>query len=160
MATQKLNLTRDQLTTFLKNHEQIKQFERLFQVADEVAPASDTVGISIQAGNADATANEALAQVAALYQDLGLVGVGAVVNEAIAQIAALSKTSAIDSGNASQKAVEALDRIERIASALEFLALAPVRNNIELSHDVNGILPYSNQTARVRSNQVLLWLST
>jgi len=27
MATQKLNLTRDQLATFLKNHEQIKQFE-------------------------------------------------------------------------------------------------------------------------------------
>jgi hypothetical protein len=61
MATQKLNLTRDQLATFLKNHEQIKQFERLFQVVDEVSPSSDTTGISIQAGNAEAAANEALA---------------------------------------------------------------------------------------------------
>ena len=68
MATQKLNLTRDQLATFLKNHEQIKQFERLFALADEIAPASDTQGISIQAGNADAAANEALAQIARLAQ--------------------------------------------------------------------------------------------
>lgn len=70
MATQKLNLTRDQLATFLKNQEQIKQFEKLFQIADEVAPASDTTGISIQAGNADATANEALALILRLAQDL------------------------------------------------------------------------------------------
>jgi len=37
----------------------------------------------------------------------------------------------------------------------DLLALASVRNNVELSHDVNGILPFANQTARVRSNQVL-----
>jgi hypothetical protein len=66
MATQKLNLTRDQLATFLKNYEQIKQFERLFALADEVAPASDTTGISIQAGNANAAADDALAQLVRL----------------------------------------------------------------------------------------------
>lgn len=102
MATQKLNLTRDQLATFLKNHEQIKQFERLFQIADEVSPSSDTTGISIQAGNADAAANEALAQIVRLAQD-----------------------SAINSGAADQKAVQALDALQRIADALELLALAP-----------------------------------
>jgi hypothetical protein len=52
-----------------------------------------------------------------------------------------------------------LDAIPRLAQALDLLALAPVRNNIELAHDVNGILPYANQTASVRSNQVLTWLS-
>ena len=88
MATQKLNLTRDQLATFLKNHEQIKQFERLFALADEIAPASDTQGISIQAGNADAAATEALAQIVRLAQD-----------------------SAINSGSADQKAVQALDTL-------------------------------------------------
>lgn len=102
MATQKLNLTRDQLATFLKNHEQIKQFERLFAIADEVSPSSDTTGISIQAGNADAAANEALAQIVRLAQD-----------------------SAINSGAADQKAVQALDALQRIADALELLALAP-----------------------------------
>lgn len=73
MATQKLNLTRDQLATFLKNHEQIKQFERLFQLADEVAPSSDTTGISIQAGTAQAAANDALAQLQRIGDLLALI---------------------------------------------------------------------------------------
>ena len=136
MATQKLNLTRDQLATFLKNHEQIRQFERLFQIADDVSPSSDTQGISIEASNAGAAANEALAQIVSLAKDV-----------------------AINAGNADQKAVQALDSIERMANALEMLALAPVRNNVELAHDVNGILPLANLPASVRSNQVLTWLS-
>jgi hypothetical protein len=69
MATQKLSLTRDQLASFLKDFEQIKQFERLFAVADQVAPASDTTGISIEAGIASSTANDALAQIIRLAQD-------------------------------------------------------------------------------------------
>lgn len=40
MAGQKLNLTRDQLATFLKSHEQIKQFERLFDTVDALEPAA------------------------------------------------------------------------------------------------------------------------
>lgn len=106
MATQKLNLTRDQLATFLNNHEQIKQFERLFQIADEVAPSSDTTGISIQAGNAEAAATEALSQ-----------------------IVSLAKDAATNSGAADQKAVQALDALGRIANALEMLATAPVIQN-------------------------------
>ena len=73
MATQKLNLTRDQLATFLKNFEQVKQFERLFAIADEVSPASDTTGISIQAGNAEAAANNALAQLQRIGDLLDLI---------------------------------------------------------------------------------------
>jgi hypothetical protein len=136
MATQKLNLTRDQLSTFLKNHEQIRQFERLFQVADQVSPSSDTPGIEIQAGQGQAAANEALSQ-----------------------IVSLAKDAAINAGTADQKAVQALESIGRMANALEMLALAPVRNNVELAHDVNGILPLANLPASVRSNQVLTWLS-
>lgn len=73
MATQKLNLTRDQLASFLQNFEQVKQFERLFQIVDEVAPSSDTTGISIQAGTAQATANEALAQLQRMANALDLL---------------------------------------------------------------------------------------
>jgi hypothetical protein len=136
MSTQKLNITRDQLATFLKNHEQIKQFERLFQIADEIS-SSDITGISIQAGNADAAANEALAQIVSLARNVD-----------------------INAGNADQKAVQALGSIARMANALEMLALAPVRNNVELAHDVSGILPLANLPASVRSNnQVLTWLS-
>lgn len=42
MATGRLSLTRDQLATFLKTHEQIKQFENLFRTVDTIAPATDT----------------------------------------------------------------------------------------------------------------------
>lgn len=134
MATQKLNLTRDQLATFLKNHEQIKQFERLFQLADEVAPSSDTTGISIQAGNADASATEALAQIVRLAQD-----------------------AAINSGAADQKAVQALDTLGRIANALEMLSTAPViQNNNSVVTDYidlpeNG--PHVTQARRVQWNR-------
>ena len=133
MATQKLNLTRDQLATFLKNHEQIKQFERLFAVADEVSPSSDTTGISIQAGNADAAATEALAQIVRLAQD-----------------------AAINSGAADQKAVQAIDALGRIATALEMLATAPViQNNNSVVTDYidlpeNG--PHVTQARRVQWN--------
>jgi hypothetical protein len=134
MATQKINLTRDQLATFLKNHEQIKQFERLFQVVDEVSPSSDTTGISIQAGNADATANEALALVVRLTQD-----------------------AAINSGAADQKAVQALDTLGRIANALEMLATAPViQNNNSVVTDYIDLPedgPHVTQARRVQWNQ-------
>jgi hypothetical protein len=61
--------------------------------------------------------------------------------------------------NAAATANEALAQISALEQVSELLALAPVRNNVELAHDVNGILPYANQTPRVRSNQVLTWLS-
>ena len=47
MATGRLNLTRDQLATFLKNHEQIKQFENLFSTVDTIAPSTDTSQIEL-----------------------------------------------------------------------------------------------------------------
>lgn len=42
MAAGRLNLTRDQLATFLTTHEQIKQFENLFRTVDTIAPQTDT----------------------------------------------------------------------------------------------------------------------
>lgn len=63
MATKKLNLSREQLATFLKSHEQIKQFEALFRVANEVSPQSDTTAIAIQAGNAEAVANQVMSEI-------------------------------------------------------------------------------------------------
>jgi hypothetical protein len=62
----KLSLTRDQLALFLQDHEQIKQFELLFQVvSDEVAPSRVTEA-TILAGDAVASANEALSSVEAM----------------------------------------------------------------------------------------------
>lgn len=121
MATQKLNLTRDQLATFLKNHEQIKQFEALFQVVDQVAPSSDTPGIELQAGNAEASANEALAQLVVLARD-----------------------AAVNSGSAENKAQQALDSLASIASAVQLLATQPaMQNNNSVVTDYIDVLQYA-----------------
>lgn len=133
--SRRLNLTRDQLATFLTDQQQIRQFELLFSAVDQLQVIVGT-DFEYQADTAAATANEALAQISALAQ-----------------------ATAVDDAALNAKVQQALDAIPRLAQALELLALAPVRNNIELEHDVNGILPYANQTARVRSNQVLTWLS-
>jgi hypothetical protein len=134
-VSRKLNLTRDQLATFLTDQQQIRQFELLFSTVDTLQVIVGT-DFEFQADNAAATANEALAQIQALSQNTGVED--AVLNAKVQQ---------------------ALDAMARLAQSLELLALAPVRNNVELAHDVNGILPYANQTPRVRSNQVLTWLS-
>jgi hypothetical protein len=87
MATSKLQLTRDQFASFLQDHEQIKQFERLFSLVDELQPST--------------------------LQDV-----------------------AIAAGSADQKAVEALDALNRIAAALDLLATAPaVRNDNSIATD-------------------------
>ncbi|CAB4173186.1 hypothetical protein UFOVP949_32 [uncultured Caudovirales phage] len=133
--SRKLNLTRDQLAAFLTDQQQIRQFELLFSTVDTLQVIVGT-DFEFQADNAAATANEALAQ-----------------------IVALSQNTAVEDAVLNAKVQQALDALTRLAQSLELLALAPVHNNIELAHDVNGILPYANQTARVRSNQVLTWLS-
>ena len=61
----RLGLTRDQLASFLSDHEQIKQFEKLFQTVDTINTVS-LDDVSVSAGNAGASANEALSQVEAL----------------------------------------------------------------------------------------------
>jgi hypothetical protein len=120
---------------FLTDQQQIRQFELLFSTVDEIQVIVGT-DFEYQADTAAANANNALAQISALAQD-----------------------TAVDDAVFNAKVQQALDAIPRLAQALDLLALAPVRNNIELAHDVNGILPYANQTASVRSNQVLTWLS-
>jgi len=68
MATsRKLNLTRDQLATFLKDQVQIKQFELLFSTVDELEVITGT-DFEFQADNAAASANNALAQINTLNE--------------------------------------------------------------------------------------------
>jgi hypothetical protein len=68
----RLNLTRDQLASFLQDHEQIKQFELLFSTVDTLSNVTiDELNIS--SGNAAASANDALAQLSAVSQMLELL---------------------------------------------------------------------------------------
>lgn len=72
MAIQRINLTRDQLASFLQDFEQIKQFENLFATVNSTANF-DIEGTSISAGNAEASANEALALISAIENSIEFV---------------------------------------------------------------------------------------
>ena len=60
MAKSRLGLTRDQLAVFLKDHEQIIQFEKLFSTVDEGNSDNTIVDVEIIAQLAQTTANEAV----------------------------------------------------------------------------------------------------
>lgn len=107
MATSQLKLTRDQLASFLKDHEQIRQFERLFADVQQLEPTT-LLDLAIAAGNAD------------------------------------------------QKAVQALDSLNRIANALEMLAAAPViekDNSVVTDYiDLNSQAPHVDRIRRLAWN--------
>lgn len=104
-VSRRLNLTRDQLAQFLTDQQQIRQFELLFAAVDELQVIVGT-DFEYQADTAAATANEALAQIAALAQD-----------------------TAVDDAVLNSKIQQALDAIPRLAQVLNLLALAPVEQH-------------------------------
>ena len=114
MATvsRKLNLTRDQLSAFLTDQQQIRQFELLFSVVDELQAIIGT-DFEYQADTAAATANEALAQIAALAQG-----------------------TAVDDAVLNAKVQQALDSISKLARTLELTATEPsIQNNNSVATD-------------------------
>jgi len=107
MATSsRLNITRDQLAAFLQDHEQIRQFERLFASVNDLAPTT-LADLTINAGNADQKAVEALDAVAQLAQDTAY--------------------------QADNKAQQALDAIAQLSSLVELLATAPPEREFKRS---------------------------
>lgn len=105
-TSRKLNLTRDQLAQFLTDQQQIRQFELLFSVVDELQVITGT-DFEYQADTAAATANEALAQLSALAQD-----------------------TAVDEAVLNAKVQQALDAVAQLARTLELIATAPaIQNN-------------------------------
>lgn len=101
MATKKLGLTRDQLASFLNDHEKVKQFEKLFTTTNQQIDITD--GAVLESGGALANANIALDLVHKLAQD-----------------------SAISSAIADIKAEEALLQIDRLMSEIGGLQMMPV----------------------------------
>ena len=67
-SSKRLGLTRDQLASFLTDHEQIKQFESLFDTVDTEVSGGLVTEANVLAGTAYAMGNEALAGVAALNE--------------------------------------------------------------------------------------------
>lgn len=73
----KLDLSRDQLASFLKDYDQIKQFEQLFKVVQAIAP-NVVEEVRIEAGSATASAESAHALITVLSQVLGVLAVAPV----------------------------------------------------------------------------------
>jgi FtsZ-binding cell division protein ZapB len=141
-VSRRLNLTRDQLAHFLTEQQQIRQFELLFSVVDEIQAILGT-DFLYQAGNAAATANEALAQINAVAQDAAVANalLDAKIQQALDTLQPLAQDTAVNDAVLNAKVQQALDAIPRLTQALELLALAPVPNDVQLEHNVNGVLP-------------------
>ena len=143
-----LKLTRDQLASFLQDFEQIKQFENLFATVQTLAPIVGT-DFEFQADTAAASANEALAQIVALRQIVQLLALAP--EKTITLTHDVAGVLPVRSGGTG---VSTLTGVVKASGTTPFTA-----GTVDLATEVSGILPYANQTARVRSNQVLTWLS-
>jgi hypothetical protein len=92
-TSRRLNLTRDQLATFLTDQQQIRQFELLFSTVDQIQVIVGT-DFEYQADNAAATANEALAQISRLSQALELLALAPVFDFGLVEAAIRSLETA------------------------------------------------------------------
>jgi hypothetical protein len=113
-----IGLTRDQLAQFLSSPEQIKQFENLFAVAEvTVDVPNDVVIIDFEAGLAQSSANDALAEISAQAQE-----------------------SAVSSALAESKANQALALIDNLRKTVEGLQITPTLESIDnLRKTVEGL---------------------
>jgi hypothetical protein len=126
----RLKLSREQLSLFLQNHEQIKQFEKLFAVVDEVSENSDTQGTAIGAANAQASANSALALIDDLQTIIGL---------------------ATEAENKAIQALDALDRLQNSVTDYSFNTINQFHNSIETDYlDFSNISPFADLPRRLK----------
>lgn len=84
-----LKLTRNQLAGFLKDFEQIKQFEKLFSLSEDYLNSGLIDGIALDAGNATAAAYAVAADLQALADLTGIEDQGGAVNALAAQVVAI-----------------------------------------------------------------------
>lgn len=144
-----LGLTRDQLATFLKDHEQIKQFENLFAIAAAIAP-DEVQATTILAGNADAKAVQALGMIAALAQEAAVSDSVSDVKatQALDQIAMLAQETSVSIASAENKANQALALLGRLATAVEGLQMSPAPREFKRSR-YGSFYDTTTQTATV-----------
>jgi hypothetical protein len=125
-VSRKLNLTRDQLATFLTDQQQIRQFELLFSTVDQLQVITGT-DFEYQADNAAAGANSALAQIIALAQETEVndAALTAKAQDALDRIALLAQETAVTVALAESKANQALALVDKLNKAVEGLQMTP-----------------------------------
>jgi hypothetical protein len=215
VATNKLNLTRDQLASFLQNFEQVKQFERLFAIVDDIGVSSANAN-TVYAGPTSGAAAKpefrglvpadipALPYVGSVGATAPITSTGGLTPVIGVTASALTRTNDTNvtvtlggspatsllapvsltlgwsgqlsaprggTGQASYAVGDilfadttaSLAKLPDVATGNALISggvgVAPSYGKIGLTTHITGILPYANQTASVRSNQVLTWLS-
>ena len=121
-----LGLTRNELANFLKDHQQIRQFEQLFATVEALTP-DGVQSLSIAVGNANATAIQALGEIYRAAQDaaVSVASVDAKASLALGQIADLAQKTAVDLAAVEGRATLTHDILSSILTSLQLLALAP-----------------------------------
>ena len=122
--TPPLGLSRDQLAEFLTSHEQIKAFENLFAIVEEIAPDVVQQAI-IAAGNAQAGTAQALGALTEIAQGL-----------------------AVQASAAETKAQQALDALAAVRQQVDYLASAPPPREFKRSR-YGSFYDTTTQTATV-----------
>ena len=133
--SRKLNLTRDQLAAFLTDQQQIRQFELLFSTVDQLQVITGT-DFEFQADTAAATANSALAQLAALAQE-----------------------SAINAALAENKANQALALVDKLNKAVEGLQMTPPAREFKRAR-YGSFYDTTTQTATVINTATAITFNT
>lgn len=132
MATS-LKLTRNQLASFLKDPEQIKQFERLITLVNDYLNSGEVDGLLTTAGNAIAATNANAAAIQALADTLDRLPPSVDLSPLVDRLAALEAVPSVDLG-------DLRDRL----SALEAM---PVVSPELKSHRYGSFYDTTDQTA-------------
>ena len=127
MAIRRLGLTRDQLASFLQEHEQIRQFELLFSSVDEI----QTTGL-------DAVTYDAGAALAGVNKLAGVVA-------QLAQDGAIEASTALSVAQAAERALVAVEGLAMVGATLP--PKVPLRRNVASFHDTTDQAPVLVNTA-------------
>jgi hypothetical protein len=158
--SRKLNLTRDQLSAFLTDQQQIRQFELLFATVDEIQVIIGT-DFEYQADTAAANANNALAQISALAQDTAVddAVLNAKVNQTLSQLAYIAQEAAVNCAMAENKANQALALVDNLTKAVEGLQMTPPQREFKRSR-YGSFYDTTTQTATVINTATAITFNT
>jgi len=147
--SRRLNLTRDQLTTFLTDQQQIRQFELLFSTVDTLQVIVGT-DFEYQADTAAANANNALAQISALSQDAAVSAaiIDGKTTLALDQIATLAQETSVSIASAENKVNQAMALIAQLTAAVEGLQMTPAPREFKRSR-YGSFYDTTTQTATI-----------
>lgn len=141
----KLGLTRDQLASFLKDPEQIKQFEKLFTTVDQtvtvILPAIDT-----GAGIAEAQANDAISAIIANHQQTQQQ-IGYLQSGIDACNSQLSELAADVQGIESRQDDTLSGRIDRLQDEMDGLAALALVQSAPKRRRIGNFYDTTTQTA-------------